>query len=562
MDRYRRAMIMSFCAILTIVVPICTAATFTCAVGDAACLIAAIDIANSTPEADTIQLAAGTYTLTTVDNITDGVNGLPSITSALTIQGAGADQTIVERHVNAPQFRLVHVAATGTLTLHGLTIRGGLGHPEGGGIDNKGTLIISSSTISNNGADGGGGITISNSGALSLTHSTISDNVTVHPGGGLWNKRGTVIITSTTFISNGPADGGGGLANDEGFVTITNSTFANNVGAGGGAGISNAFGGTLILTNSTVARNHLSSFAPENDGGGLANFNGTVILQNTILALNTVPSDRGHGPDCFGVITSRGHNLIGDPTDCTITLQPTDLAGDPAHGPLDPGLGPFTDTGLPGGGYFPLLSTSPAIDAGNNAACPTRDQLEEQRVGPCDIGAAEFQPSPPPALAITLNQTEFTIGETLLVTLRAHNPGLMLAADFYFGAILPDGVSMLFVTRLSPLDGVATMLTSDPRTFEPLFANVQLPQGFDVTLQNFFRYTFSGGEAPGTYHMIAALTPPDALGDGYVDEGDILAIAFAPFRFSPSVTSGPVARLPARVQAIRDRHMNRLTESQ
>jgi hypothetical protein len=557
MDRYRRAMIMSFWAILTIVVPMCPAATFTCAGGDVACLIAVMHLANRTPETDTIQLAAGTYTLTTVDNSTDGANGLPSITSALTIQGAGADQTIVERDVNAPRFGLLHVAATGTLTLHGLTIRGGSAFPSGGGIDNRGTLIISSSTISNNGADAGGGITISNSGALSLTHSTIVDNVTTHPGGGLWNTRGTVIITSTTFISNGPADGGGGLANDAGFVTITNSTFAHNVAAGGGAGLSNAFGGTVILTNSTVARNHLARSAPENDGGGLANFDGTVIVQNTILALNTVPSDRGRGPDCFGVITSRGHNLIGDPTDCTITLQPTDLAGDPAHGPLDPGLGPFTDTGLPGGGYFPLLSTSPAIDAGNNAACPPRDQLEEQRVGPCDMGAAEFQPSPSPALALILNQTEVRVGETLLVTLRAHNPGLMLAADFYFGAILPDGVSVLFMTRLSPLDGVVTRLTSDPRTFQPLFANVQLPQGFDVTLQNFFRYTFSGEEVPGTYHMIAALTPPDALGDGYVDEGDILAIAVAPFRLSPSVTSGPVARLPARVQAIRERHRNR-----
>jgi hypothetical protein len=113
-------------------------------------------------------------------------------------------------------------------------------------------------------------------------------------------------------------------------------------------------------------------------------------LQNTILARNRV-GPFGRGPDCFGPVVSLGHNLIGEPTGCTITLQPTDLAGDPAHGPLDPGLGSFTDTGLPGGAYFPLLSTSPAIGAGSTAACPKRDQLGTRRRSPCDIGAIEFQ---------------------------------------------------------------------------------------------------------------------------------------------------------------------------
>ncbi len=51
--------------------------------------------------------------------------------------------------------------------------------------------------------------------------------------------------------------------------------------------------------------------------------------------------------DCFGPATSFGNNLIGDPSGCTMTLQPTDLTG-------DPGLGPFTDNGTPGNGHFPL----------------------------------------------------------------------------------------------------------------------------------------------------------------------------------------------------------------
>jgi hypothetical protein len=79
-----------------------------------------------------------------------------------------------------------------------------------------------------------------------------------------------------------------------------------------------------------------------------------------------------------------GHNLIGDPTGCTITLQPSDLTG-------DPGFGPFTDNGRPGNGHFPLLPTSQAIDAGNDALCPRTDQLGRRRIGPCDIGAITFR---------------------------------------------------------------------------------------------------------------------------------------------------------------------------
>jgi hypothetical protein len=108
-----------------------------------------------------------------------------------------------------------------------------------------------------------------------------------------------------------------------------------------------------------------------------------VRVANTILAGNT-PNE------CRGAVTSLGHNLIGDPTGCTITLQPSDLTG-------DPGLDVFTDDGTSGHGYFPLLPTSQAIDAGDDAVCPRRDQLGQRRVNipgvgtsRCDIGAIEF----------------------------------------------------------------------------------------------------------------------------------------------------------------------------
>jgi hypothetical protein len=87
----------------------------------------------------------------------------------------------------------------------------------------------------------------------------------------------------------------------------------------------------MILLNATIAENTVGD-ADFPSGGGLRVDGGTVTLQNTLLASNVgVPPDSSFlpNPDCSGVVTSLGHNLIGDPTGCTITLQPSDLTGDP-----------------------------------------------------------------------------------------------------------------------------------------------------------------------------------------------------------------------------------------
>src|SRR5262245_832902 len=59
--------------------------------GDVPGLIHAIDRANRSGDASNrIALEAGTYTLTSVDNDADGPNGLPSITSVVTIFVSGS----------------------------------------------------------------------------------------------------------------------------------------------------------------------------------------------------------------------------------------------------------------------------------------------------------------------------------------------------------------------------------------------------------------------------------------------------------------------------------------
>jgi hypothetical protein len=91
MNQIRCMLALMMCALLTSAVRICTAATFTCPAGDVACLIAAIHTTNSTPEPDTIQLAAGRYLLTAVDNTTGGAGrmGCPRLLVPSPSKGRG-----------------------------------------------------------------------------------------------------------------------------------------------------------------------------------------------------------------------------------------------------------------------------------------------------------------------------------------------------------------------------------------------------------------------------------------------------------------------------------------
>jgi uncharacterized repeat protein (TIGR01451 family) len=553
MDRYRRVLHLTLCIILSAAVQICPAATLTCAAGDVACLTASILSANSTPEPDTIQLAAGTYLLTTANYGIANSTGLPPITSVVTIQGAGIDQTVIVREPTAPRFRHIEVAPTATLTVQGVTLTGG-NTSVGGAILNYGTLLLMDTALVDNRADGGGGLA-NNGGQVAIERSAVLGNLAGHPGGGLDTYSSTVIgvgsvtVRDSTFAENF-ADGGAAISNGGSTVLITNSAIVDNMGISTGTGGLES-NGVLRITNTTLARNIVLGRGFSNGSGALTVWGGDALLTNCTIVDNTAPDGAGPGGiirkggvlalrntilarntgtlsgDCAGVITSQGHNLIGDPTGCTISVQPSDLTG-------DPDLDAYADDGLPGHGHYPPLPDSPVINAGNDAACPPQDQLGHPRAGTCDIGAVEFQ-SPdrqPPVLALTLNQTAFRPGETLRLGVHLRNPGPILTTDAYVGVILPDGETVLWLTNTAPLEGVVTRLDSNPRTFRSMLRSVSWPAGLDATQPDYLTYTFTGGEAPGTYYLLVGWTKPGSLDDGRIDEGDILALDWKALRFT------------------------------
>ena len=164
--------------------------------GDVTGLINAINTANSNIGADEINLNVDAqvncvYPLTVVDNNTDGANGLPSITTPITING---NQSAIRRQ-GSEEFRIIYVASTGNLTLKQLSVENGLvtgrwPQNTGGGIFNRGELTLKDSTISGNTADSGGGI-YNDISTATFTNSTISGN-TADLGGGIYNSNSTI----------------------------------------------------------------------------------------------------------------------------------------------------------------------------------------------------------------------------------------------------------------------------------------------------------------------------------------------------------------------------------
>ncbi|MGQ0594415.1 MAG: right-handed parallel beta-helix repeat-containing protein [Gammaproteobacteria bacterium] len=224
-------------------------------------------------DADVIELT-GNVTLSAVNNTTEGLNGLPSVTSAITLNGNG--HTLQRSTVTGtPEFRLFHVPDTGNLTINQLTLTNGrvgsTSYPAPGGAAlNHGTLTLANSTISGNSAvHFGGGLY--NSGILTLTNSTISRNSANYNGGGVSNY-GTLTLTNSTVSGNS----GGGFRN-RGAATLTDSTVSGN----DGLGVSNVEGDVILV------RSNVSGNSGRGGGGGLLNDGGTLSLTNSNVSANT-----------------------------------------------------------------------------------------------------------------------------------------------------------------------------------------------------------------------------------------------------------------------------------
>lgn len=224
---------------------------------------------------------------------------------------------------------------------------------------------------------------IVNRGNLSLVGIALTGNAGIE-GGAVTNLGGSVNIKWSQITGNSAVTGGGGLLNNYGTINVNNSTIANNTVTGGteGGGAISTYGGNLTLDCVTLSGNSAPKVAG-NIRAGVWIESGTLTLHNSILYGNGARDLQIDG----GTVSSQGYNLIGK-TSGTTGLQNTDILG------VDPKLGALADNGG-ATKTVALLAGSRAINAGDPAAAGDFEQrgggFARVRAGRIDIGAFEVQ---------------------------------------------------------------------------------------------------------------------------------------------------------------------------
>jgi predicted outer membrane repeat protein len=325
----------------------------------------------------------------------------------------GAAPVTVQRDTAAgtPPFRIIEIAPFAKVVISGLIINNGA-DSLGGGILVSSELTLRRCTVSNSTASDGGGIAIVRPAIVDATDCTFTGNSSTRSGGGVYT--GTSLRTSLTncTISNNTSVNGGGLKMEGGGIGTTpelrikNCTFTgNSVRDSGGAIYDSVRDPDRVTIMSSTITGNVAGYK----GGGIIAYNGDVgpylRLGNNIIAGNrcdTFGDVYGHDLSP-GQYVSDGHNILGrQPRNVVFPGQPTTglvngVKGDQVgteENPINPNLGALQMNG----GITPthaLLPGSPAINNGDSALAPARDQRRYARPDGADVGAFEFGGSYP-----------------------------------------------------------------------------------------------------------------------------------------------------------------------
>ena len=171
---------------------------------------------------------------------------------------------------------------------------------------------ITGSTITRNTGDFAPGIWVNStaSGRLVVDGSTISSNtiLSTNGGAGIYNPW-TTIITSSTVATNTSGGVGGGIyvTGASPSLTISGSTVRGNRGTnGGGIYFASTVGGSLVVTDSSVSTNSVSSTSYDGGGVYLTGATTNATFSNSRMNGNTARSGAGIWMGGAAKMTFRG----------------------------------------------------------------------------------------------------------------------------------------------------------------------------------------------------------------------------------------------------------------
>ena len=294
--------------------------------------IAAADAAGGT---NTINISAGTYTLTL------GAISFGNRAMSLSIIGAGSGSTIINMSTTG-QDRIFFINPPGTVsgvnvTIQGLTFQNGklTGDAFGGGAILCGgplntvnlTSCVFSSNSTNSSLTGGGAVAMEGGGALAIDQCSFLNNVSPSGNGGALfyfgpsAVSGSLSITNSIFSGNtattGSAEGGalyitvqGTAAGVTSAISVQKNTFTGNKAVGasstaGAIGVNNGVAGNTVLINyNRFFGNTATSIADV----GMNSASGNVDVTNNWWGSNASPLTAGdvHA----GMITTGGAGVL------------------------------------------------------------------------------------------------------------------------------------------------------------------------------------------------------------------------------------------------------------
>ncbi|HRI27381.1 MAG TPA: HYR domain-containing protein, partial [Chitinophagales bacterium] len=289
---------------------------------------------------------------------------------------------------------------TGSISVEGVSIE----RNSGGGMYNHASSpTITNVTFTGNDApistQGGGGMYNISASAPAISNCIFTRNYGDN-GGGIRNNNSSPTISNCSFIDNRASNGGGIAIELSSSPTISHCTFFNN-GAANGAGIRSTSTALPMVTNCAFVKNRASS------GGGM--HTGVANISNCTFTDNEAPTSGG-GMDATSativnncIIWANNSGIQGTPTVNNSIVQGgygscTNCPN--ANGNVNP---VFVNAADPDGADnihrtaddgIRLLSSSPAINAGDNSLIPsgiTTDIIGAARIQntTVDLGAYE-----------------------------------------------------------------------------------------------------------------------------------------------------------------------------
>ena len=245
----------------------------------------AIDAASN---GDIIQLAAGTYNITTTIDPAG-----KQVTIIGTVDGNGDPTSILDGGnpvggTSGVRVLICQNSETSATVFENLVIQNGYSSSDGGGMYNTSSspTLTNCTFTSNSASASGGGMYNTNSSSPTLTNCAFTNN-SANGGGGMYNgSSSSPALTACTFTSNS-ANGGGGMLNaNASSPTLTNCTFtSNSANNNNGGGMVNALNCSSTLTNCTFTSNSAGNF-----GGGMHNSSSSPTLTGCNFCGNTSAS--------------------------------------------------------------------------------------------------------------------------------------------------------------------------------------------------------------------------------------------------------------------------------